>query len=94
MYPVHQLRFCAYLSAGFLLLFAVDQAAATKLLMRDSWTVVEGVIAVSLAYVVGQLVPLALLRRRSSVLEERRRSSTPDPRGDDPTEAAAYSYTL
>lgn len=54
--PFTSYDFWAYLSAGFLLLFAVDQAAGTKLLMRDSWTVVQGVIAVSLAYVVGQLV--------------------------------------
>lgn len=54
--PFTSYDFWAYLSAGFLLLFAVDQAAGTKLLMRDSWTVVQGVIAVSLAYVAGQLV--------------------------------------
>jgi hypothetical protein len=54
--PFASYDFWAYLSAGFLLLVAVDQAAGTKLLMRDSWTVVQGIIAVSLAYVVGQLV--------------------------------------
>lgn len=54
--PFSSYDFWAYLSAGFLLLFAIDQAAGTKLLMRDSWTVVQGVIAVSLAYVIGQLV--------------------------------------
>lgn len=54
--PFTSYDFWAYLSAGFLLLFAVDQAAGTKLLMRDSWTVVQGVIAVSIAYTLGQLV--------------------------------------
>jgi hypothetical protein len=54
--PFTSYDFWAYLSAGFLLLFAVDQAAGTKLLMRDTWTIVQGVIAVSMAYVVGQLV--------------------------------------
>lgn len=39
-----------------MLLFAIDQAAGTKLLMRDSWTVVQGIVAVSIAYTVGQLV--------------------------------------
>lgn len=54
--PFTSYDFWAYLSAGFLLLFAIDQAASTKLLMRDSWTVVQGVIAISVAYIVGQLV--------------------------------------
>lgn len=54
--PFTSYDFWAYLSAGFLLLFAIDSAADTKLLMRDSWTVVQGVVAVSVAYAVGQLV--------------------------------------
>lgn len=54
--PFTSYDFWAYLSAGFLLLFAVDQAAGTSLLMRDSWTVVQGIIAVSLAYAIGHLV--------------------------------------
>ncbi|MDP9123076.1 MAG: hypothetical protein M3N82_00480 [Pseudomonadota bacterium] len=54
--PFTSYDFWAYLSAGFMLLFAIDQAAGTKLLMRDSWTVVQGTIAVSVAYAVGQLV--------------------------------------
>lgn len=54
--PFTSYDFWAYLSAGFLLLFALDQAAGTRLLMRESWTVVQGVIAVSCAYVAGQLV--------------------------------------
>jgi hypothetical protein len=43
----------AYLSAGFLLLFAIDYVAATHLLARDSWTVVQAVMALVSAYVVG-----------------------------------------
>jgi hypothetical protein len=54
--PFTSYDFWAYLSAGFLLLFAIDSAAGTKLLMRDSWTIVQGVLAVSVAYVVGHLV--------------------------------------
>lgn len=54
--PFTSYDFWAYLSAGFMLLFAVDQAAGTKLLMRDGWTVVQGVVAVSVAYTVGHLV--------------------------------------
>lgn len=54
--PFTTYDFWAYLSAGFMLLFALDQAAGTRLLMRDSWTVVQGVVAVSIAYAGGQLV--------------------------------------
>lgn len=54
--PFTSYDFWAYLSAGFMLLFALDQAAGTKLLMRDNWTVVQGVIAVTVAYTVGHLV--------------------------------------
>lgn len=54
--PFTSYDFWAYLSAGFLLLFALDQVCGTKLLMRDSWTVVQSVIAVSLAYITGQIV--------------------------------------
>ncbi|HJV60464.1 MAG TPA: hypothetical protein VJ743_05925 [Albitalea sp.] len=57
--PFTTYDFWAYLSAGFMLLFAVDQAAGTKLLMRESWTVVQGIVAVSIAYAVGQLVASA-----------------------------------
>lgn len=64
--PFTSYDFWAYLSAGFLLLFALDQAAGTKLLMRDSWTIAQGVVAVSLAYAAGQLVASA-----SSALFER-----------------------
>ncbi|WP_265946230.1 hypothetical protein [Dechloromonas sp. A34] len=55
-FPFTSYDFWAYLSSGFMLLFAVDQAAGMNLLMRDSWTVVQSAIAISLAYTVGQLV--------------------------------------
>lgn len=55
-FPFTSYDFWAYLSGGFLLLFAIDSAAGAKLLMRDNWTVVQGVAAVSIAYAVGQLV--------------------------------------
>ena len=51
--PVTGYDFKASLSAGFLLIFAVDRAAGTQISTRDSWNVVQSVIAVSLAYVVG-----------------------------------------
>jgi len=54
--PFTSYDFWAYLSVGFMLLFAVDQAAGTKLLMRDGWTVVQSVVAVSSAYTVGHLI--------------------------------------
>ncbi len=57
--PFTSYDFWAYLSAGFLLLFAFDSAAGMKLLVRDSWTVVQGVVAVALAYATGQLVASA-----------------------------------
>ena len=65
-FPFTSYDFWAYLSGGFLLLFAIDQAGATHLLMREQWTVVQGSIAVSIAYVLGQLVASA-----SSLLLER-----------------------
>jgi hypothetical protein len=54
--PFTSYDFWAYLSAGFLFLFVADMVAGTGLLARDSWTVVQGVVAVSAAYAVGQLV--------------------------------------
>lgn len=47
--PLTSYDFLAYLSACFLLPFAVDQATGTGTL-RPSRTVVQSVIAVSLAY--------------------------------------------
>lgn len=57
--PFTSYDFWAYLSAGFLLLFVADQVASTGLFARDSWTVVQGVVAVASAYAVGQLVASA-----------------------------------
>jgi hypothetical protein len=54
--PFTSYDFWAYLSAGFVLLFAIDQALGTDLLGRDSWTVVQGVVAVTCAYAVGHLI--------------------------------------
>lgn len=55
-FPFTNYDFWAYLSAGLMFLFAVDQVMGKHLLMRDSWTVVQGTIAVSVAYTVGQLI--------------------------------------
>lgn len=57
--PFTSYDFWAYLSAGFLLLFAFDSVVGTKQLMRESWTVVQGVVAVALAYATGHLVASA-----------------------------------
>lgn len=48
--------FWAYLSAGFLLLFAVDYVVGSKLLMRETWSVVQGVVAFSCAYTAGHVI--------------------------------------
>lgn len=55
-FPFTSYDFWAYLSAGFLLLFAVDYVAQTNLLMRESWTVVQSVLAFSCAYAAGHVV--------------------------------------
>lgn len=54
--PFTSYDFWGYLSAGFLLLFVADYVAGTGLLALESWTVVQGIVAVSSAYVAGQLV--------------------------------------
>lgn len=54
--PFTTFDFWAYLSAGFLLIFVADYVAGTGLLSRESWPIVQAVVAVSVAYVVGQLV--------------------------------------
>jgi hypothetical protein len=54
--PFTSYDFWAYLSAGFLLLFAADYVAGSKLLMRDTWSIVQGVVAFSSAYAIGHLV--------------------------------------
>jgi hypothetical protein len=53
--PFTNYDFWAYLSAGFLFLFVADHVAGTGLLARKEWTVVQGIVALSGAYVVGQL---------------------------------------
>lgn len=55
-FPFTSYDFWAYLSAGFLLLFVADYVVGTELLDRDSWTVVQSIVAVSSAYAVGHLV--------------------------------------
>ena len=54
--PFTSYDFWAYLSSGFLLLFAVDYVVGKGLLMRDSWAVVQGVIAFASAYFAGHVV--------------------------------------
>lgn len=54
--PFTSYDFWAYLSAGFLLLFTVEQAVGTAFLARDGWTVVQGIVAVTCAYTIGHLI--------------------------------------
>lgn len=54
--PFTSYDFWAYLSAGFLLLFTVDFVVGSKFLMRDNWSVVQGVVAFSCAYTVGHVI--------------------------------------
>lgn len=54
--PFTSYDFWAYLSAGCLLLFAVDQALGTSLLTRQTWTVIQAVVAITCAYTVGHLI--------------------------------------
>jgi hypothetical protein len=54
--PFTSYDFWAYLSAGFVVLAAIDYVAGTHLLYRETWTVVQGVMALVSAYIVGQIV--------------------------------------
>ena len=64
--PFTSFDFWSYLASGFLLLCAIDSAFGYGLLGRKDWNVVEGVLAVSVAYVIGHVVASL-----SSVLLER-----------------------
>ena len=54
--PFTSYDFWAYLSAGFVVLAAVDYVSSAHLLYRDTWTVVQGVMAMVCAYTAGQMV--------------------------------------
>lgn len=54
--PFTDYDFWAYLSAGFFLLVVIDLIIGSGLAGRESWTVIQGLVVVSGAYVVGQLV--------------------------------------
>lgn len=54
--PFTSYDFWAYLSAGFMVLAAIDYVVGAHLLYRDSWSVVQGVMAMVSAYTVGQMV--------------------------------------
>jgi ethanolamine transporter EutH len=53
--PFKDFDFWAYLSAGFLFLFTLDYILKTSVFTKESWTVVQVVVAASAAYVVGNL---------------------------------------
>ncbi|HEY0684834.1 MAG TPA: hypothetical protein VGD45_21030 [Steroidobacter sp.] len=54
--PFTNFDFWGYLASGFLLLCAVDLAAGYGLIQRENWTIVEGILAISMAYVIGHAV--------------------------------------
>lgn len=66
--PFTTYDFWAYLSAGFVVLAAIDYVGGTHLLYRDSWTVVQGVMAMVSAYTVGQMVASLASRIYEEVL--------------------------
>lgn len=53
--PFKDYDFWSYLSSGFLFLFVLDYILGTGQFEREQWTVVQGVIAASAAYVAGHL---------------------------------------
>jgi hypothetical protein len=68
-FPFTDYDFWAYISCGFVFLFALDHVLQTAIFQRSTWTLVEGLIAVAAAYVVGHLLAglsSALLERRSA----------------------------
>ena len=54
--PFTSFDFWSYLASGFLLLCAIDSAYGYGLLGRKDRNVVEGILAVSVAYVIGHVV--------------------------------------
>jgi hypothetical protein len=66
-FPFTDYDFWAYIASGFVFLFALDHSLQTTIFQRPTWTVVEGLIAVSVAYAVGHLLAgfaSAILERR------------------------------
>jgi hypothetical protein len=66
-FPFTDYDFWAYIASGFVFLFALDHSLETAIFQRPTWTLVEGLIAVSVAYVVGHL----LAGFASAILEQR-----------------------
>lgn len=54
--PFTTFDFWGYLASGFLLLCAIDNAGGYGLLAIENWTIVQGVLAVSVAYVAGHII--------------------------------------
>lgn len=66
-FPFTDYDFWAYISSGFTFLFALDHTLQTAIFQRSTWTIIEGLIAVAVAYVAGDLLAgfaSALLERR------------------------------
>ena len=63
-FPFTDYDFYAYLTGGFLLLFAFDYSLnAGAIMLRTDWPVVQIILVVAIAYVIGQLLagPSAIL---------------------------------
>ncbi len=66
-FPFTDYDFWAYISSGFVFLFALDHVLETGWMIRNDWTVVEGLFATACAYAVGHMLAgfaSALLERR------------------------------
>jgi hypothetical protein len=66
-FPFTNYDFFGYISSGFVFIFALDHVLGAGWMVRQSWTVVEGLFATACAYAVGHLLAgfaSALIERR------------------------------
>jgi hypothetical protein len=54
--PFTSYDFWGYLTAGFGMLFVADYVADTHLLNRGTWSLVESLVAIACAYMVGHVI--------------------------------------
>jgi hypothetical protein len=66
-FPFTNYDFFGYIASGFVFIFALDHVLGTGWMLRQSWTVVEGLFVTACAYAVGHIIAgfaSALLERR------------------------------
>lgn len=66
-FPFTDYDFWAYISTGFVFLFTLDHLLGAGLMVRPSWTVVEGLVATACAYAIGHMLAgfaSAIIERR------------------------------